>query len=137
MSDPFTTAELVAYLDEGLPAERMSLVEQALREDAELAQRLARILAERDAGIHTLGGIWQRNRLSCPTREQLGSYLLEILDPAHADYIRFHLDTIGCRPCSASLADLRAQHAADDASAQESRRRKYFQSSAGYLSSSG
>lgn len=137
MSIPFTDAELAAYLDEDLPQERMASIEQALREDVTLGERLTEIVGSRDAGVHTVGAMWRRNRLSCPTREQLGSFLLDVLDNDHAAYIRFHLDTIGCRVCHASLDDLRSQHFADEKSATETRRKKYFQSSAGYLSSNG
>ena len=50
-----------------------------------------------------------------------------------ADYTKFHLETIGCRYCPASIADLKAQQSAADADIAERRRQKYFQSSAGYL----
>lgn len=133
----FTDAELSAYLDEDLPQERMASIEQALRDDATLAQRLTQLVGSRDAGVHTVGAMWRRNRLSCPSREQLGSYLLEVLEPAHGEYVRFHLETIGCRVCNASLDDLRNQHTADEHAAQETRRKRYFQSSAGYLSGNG
>ena len=48
-----------------------------------------------------------------------------------AEYIRFHLETIGCRYCQANLADLAAASQPDEAPVQ--RRRRYFQTSAGYL----
>ncbi len=135
MNPPFTDAELAAYLDEDLPQERMASVEQALRENSTLCERLAKIVGQRDAGVHTVGAMWRRQRLSCPSREQLGSFLLDVLDAGHATYVRFHLRTVGCRVCNASLADLRSQHTAHDEVEIETRRKKYFQSSAGYLSS--
>ena len=130
----FTDPELEAFLDEALPAERMAAVEAELRDDASLQSRLAAIVGRRDAGVHSLGGIWRRHRLSCPPREQLGSYLLGVLDAPVEDYVEFHLTVIGCRPCQASVDDLRAQAAAADDSAASQRRSRYFQSSAGYLS---
>jgi hypothetical protein len=130
-----TDAELSAFLDEDLPVERMAAIEQALREDTALCERLRGLVGRRDAGVHTLEAIWRRHRLSCPSREQLGSYLLHVLPDAHADCVRFHLETIGCRVCNASLADLRVQHATDNAEEVAQRRHRYFQSSAGYLSS--
>ena len=71
--------------------------------------------------------------MSCPTREQIGSHLLGVLDEGADDYVRFHLDTVACRWCQASLIDLRDQAKAADRSAVEVRRSKYFHSSAGYL----
>jgi hypothetical protein len=133
MSHQFSTSELEAYLDEALPVERMTAIEEALRHDSTLQQRLTAINGRRDAGVHSLGEIWRRHRLSCPSREQLGSYLLDVLPRTTADYTKFHLETIGCRYCQASLADLKAQQTVADAEVAERRRQKYFQSSAGYL----
>jgi len=137
MSTLFTDAELAAFLDEDLPQERMANIEQALRDNTTLGERLTGIVGERDAGVHTVGAMWRRNRLSCPSREQLGSFLLEVLDAGHMQYVRFHLETVGCRVCNASLADLRSAHASDTETEIATRRKKYFQSSAGYLSSDG
>jgi hypothetical protein len=108
---PFTTAELEAYLDEALPVEQMTAIERALRSQPDLAKRLSQINGRRDAGVHSLGEVWRRQRLTC---------------------IRFHIDTVGCRFCAANLADLQAQQA-EAGDHIERRRRKYFQSSAGFL----
>lgn len=132
MSDEFSDSELEAYMDEALEAEVMARIEEQLRSDGALAQRLVTIHGRRDAGVHSLGAIWRRGRLSCPSREQLGSLLLGALPPATAEYVRFHIETIGCRFCQANLADLESQHAGQSAPA-EARRRKYFQSSVGHL----
>jgi anti-sigma factor RsiW len=133
MADSFSNAELEAYLDESLPAERMAAVEDALRHNEPLEQRMIAINGRRDAGVHSVGEIWRRHRLSCPSREQLGSYLLGVLPNEAADYVRFHLEVVACRYCGASVDDLRAQQSAADAGAVKSRRLKYFHSSAGYL----
>jgi hypothetical protein len=125
-------SDLEAWLDEALPPAEMARLEQAVRQDRKLIEELSAINARRDAGVHTLGEIWRRHRLSCPTREQLGGYLLGALDAGLEDYLRFHLDVAGCRPCLANLADLRNQESESAASAG-ARRRKYFESSAGYL----
>ena len=129
---PFTTAELEAYLDEALPVEQMTAIERALRSQPDLAKRLSQINGRRDAGVHSLGEVWRRQRLTCATRRQLGSYLLGVLPDEEADYIRFHIDTVGCRLCAANLADLEAQQA-EATEHTTRRRRKYFQSSAGFL----
>jgi hypothetical protein len=128
-------SDLAAYLDEALPAEAMAALEEALRQNPQLAAQLGRIIERRDAGVHSLGDIWRRSRLSCPTREQLGSHLLGVLNHDESDFIVFHIETIGCRYCQANLDDLKQQHAAAAAQAEQTtkRRRKYFQSSAGLL----
>lgn len=129
---PFTEHELEAFLDEALSPEEMARLEMALRSQPKLARALAEVRSRRDAGVHSLGEIWRRNRLSCPTRETLGSFLLGALDREHSDYIRFHLETVGCRCCQANLQDLQRQQ--QETAANSARRRsRYFQSSAGYL----
>ncbi len=132
MSKSFTATDLEAYLDEALPAARMAEVEQALRDDRELAAQLTTINARRDAGVHSLGEIWRRHRLSCPSRERLGSYLLRVLDQDEAGYIQFHLEVTGCRICLANFEDLKSRQT-DEPATVDSRRKKYFQSSAGHL----
>jgi len=127
----FSDAELEGYVDEALPAERMAAIEEAARGESDLLGRLAAVNSRRDAGVHSLGEIWRRNRLTCPTREQLGSLLLNVLPDEMVAYIRFHLDRIGCRYCQANLADLESQQV--ERATADRRRRKFFQSSAGYL----
>jgi hypothetical protein len=128
----FTEHELEAFLDEALSPEEMARLEMALRSQPKLARALAEVRSRRDAGVHSLGEIWRRNRVSCPSRENLGTYLLGAMDREHADYVLFHLETVGCRVCQANLQDLqRQQQESVDNSAR--RRSKYFQSSAGYL----
>ncbi|HTQ40266.1 MAG TPA: hypothetical protein VMJ32_14670 [Pirellulales bacterium] len=133
----FTPADLIAYLDEALPVESMAAIEEALRHDPKLTQQLTEMVARRDSGVHSLGEIWRRYRLSCPSREQLGSQLLGILLEEESGFINFHIETVGCRYCQANLGDLKLQQsaAADHAAVDRanSRRKKYFQSSAGHL----
>ncbi len=132
MPNDFTNAELEAFLDEALPSARMAAIEEALRGGDELQQRLAGINGRRDAGVHALGEIWRRHRLSCPPREQLGSYLMGVLSADVAGYVRFHVETIECRYCTANLEDLRNQQASVEGEIAI-RRRRYFQSSVGHL----
>jgi hypothetical protein len=128
----FSDADLRAYLDEALPVAKMTAIEAALRESAELRARAAEIRDVRDEQGHSLGEIWRRERLSCPTRHQLGAYLLGALEPDYAQYVVFHLETIGCRYCAANLDDLRSCQSSDAAQTSQ-RRQKFFQSSAGQM----
>ena len=127
-----TQTDLQAYLDEALSPEDMTAIEAELRKKPELLKQLAAINARRDAGVHSVGEIWRRNRLSCPSREQLGSHLLGALDAEQASYVDFHIKTIGCRYCQANLDDLRRQQE-ETAETVKTRRTKYFQSTAGHL----
>ena len=132
MSRQLTESELEAYLDEALTPAEMARIESRLRQSPDLLRLLSRINGRRDAGVHSLGEIWRRHRVSCPTRENWGSYLLGALAPEMADYMKFHVEVVGCRYCQANLADLENQQA-EAAQEVQTRRQRYFQSSAGYL----
>lgn len=131
----WTDDELIAWLDEMLPADRIAALEAELRTSEALRHRIAGLSKTRDDGVHTVGEIWRRNRTSCPTRSEIGSYLLGTLEQQASDYIEFHIRIIGCRYCAANLGDL------EDASRRteevSQRRRRFFQSSAGYLTGMG
>lgn len=129
-----TGAQLHAYLDDALGDRETALVEQALRDSKPLRDSLRLIIEERDRGDHSIGAIWRRHRLSCPSREQLGSYLLQALDGELQDYVDFHLHTIGCPFCQANLTDLQALQQ-EPAPQVSERRRRFFDSSAGFLDS--
>ena len=79
--------QLQAYLDDSLNDGETAQVEKALRESEALRRLLRAIMQERDRGEHSIGAIWRRQRLSCPTREQLGNYLLQVLDGEQQAYI--------------------------------------------------
>ncbi len=132
MARTFSDQQLQAYLDELLPAEMMASVEIELRSSENLRERLVALVGMREAGVHGLGEIWRRNRLTCPSRQQLGSFVLGAMDENLQKYIQFHLDTVGCRVCLANLDDLKAQQS-DQKIDTQLRRRRYYQSSAGYL----
>ncbi len=127
-----TREQLHAYLDDALTDAETAKVEQALRDSEALRRSLRQAMQERDRGEHSLGAVWRRERLTCPTREQLGSYLLQVLDDKVQDYVEFHLQTVACPYCLANLADLQALQQEHVPTARE-RRRRFFQSSAGYL----
>jgi hypothetical protein len=127
-----TREKLHAYLNDALTDPEMAQVEQALRESDALRRSLQKVMQDRERGEHTLGAVWCRERLTCPTREQLGSFLLQVLDDEQQEYIEFHLQTIGCAFCLANLADLQSLQNEPAPNARE-RRKRFFQSSAGYL----
>jgi hypothetical protein len=95
------------YLNDALPDREAAAVERALRDDAKLRDKLREVLDEEDRGEHTVGAIWRRERVSCPSREQLGGFLLGAGDPELLDYVQFHLEVIGCPYCQANLDDLK------------------------------
>lgn len=131
-NNPISDSVLEAFLDDLLPESQMVEIEQRLRTEPALRGRLTSIIENRDQGIHSIGEIWRRHRLSCPSREELGSYLLNALMDDQVQYIEFHLKQTSCRYCQSNLDDLRRLQTN---APQEitSRRQKYFQSSVGRL----
>jgi hypothetical protein len=127
----FSDDELLAFLDEQLPVERASALEELLRDSSDMRQRLAVLIRRRDQGGHTVGEIWRRNRLSCPTQATLGSHILGALDESLSQYVEFHLQTIGCRICNAVTAELTESRQSQ--TVPSDRRQRYFESSAGML----
>jgi hypothetical protein len=95
------------YLHDALPDPELAAVEKALRESAELRALYQEVIEQEDRGEHTVGAIWRRERVSCPTRDHLGGYLLGAGDPELVEYIEFHLKIIGCPYCQANLDDLK------------------------------
>lgn len=132
MSQAFSQADLEAYLDEGLPPDEMAAIEEAMRNDDDLRQKLAMIHGRRDAGIHTLGEIWRRYRLTCPSREQLVLYIDQRLSAEETEYIRFHLEDVYCRLCVASYEDIRISREEEE-DETDNRRRRYLDRSSTYL----
>lgn len=130
---PISDAELLAWLDEDLPAARMSDIELQLRNSTDLQRRAANLISQRDQGTLTVSEVWRRHHLSCPGRHELGSYLLGASDADTADYIRFHLDTIGCRTCQANIDDLKQAQAQATTPETIERRQRIFASSVSRL----
>ncbi len=126
---PIDDTMLRDYLADALAPAASARVEKALRDSAELRARLEDVRQNRaDAQLHSLGAIWHRSRLTCPNRQQLGSFLLDALAPEFAAYLTFHLEVVECPFCQANLADLQAQsQAASAASASKSRQRRILQ----------
>lgn len=104
---PVTPQMLRDYLHDALPEAELAAVERALRASAELRAELDKVRDREDRGEHTVGAIWRRDRVSCPTRDQLGGFLLGAGDEAVLDYVEFHLTVIGCPYCQANLDDLK------------------------------
>jgi hypothetical protein len=107
MPGPITREVLRDYLNDALPDQELAAVERALRDSAELRKLLEEVLEQEDRGEHAAGAIWRRERVSCPTRDQLGGFILGAGDPDLLAYIKFHLNEIGCPYCLANLEDLK------------------------------
>lgn len=126
----FTDEELLAYADERLSSQQCVEIERALRDERPLQERLVALLSQRDQGQVSVGEIWRKGQLSCPSRSVWAAYVTGRLGDGLSRYLQFHVEVIGCRVCAANLADL---NRLDQSTDSERRTRKIFQSSAGKL----
>ena len=134
----FDHETLKAYLADELPPGTLARVEKALRESAELRALLEDVRENRaEAALHSLGAIWRRSRLTCPTRQQLGSLLLDVLEPDLAAYLRFHIEVVACPYCEANLADLRGKAETTTHHDRTSRQARFLHSSRHLLGDDG
>jgi RNA polymerase sigma factor (sigma-70 family) len=76
-----------------------------------------------------LSEIWEEYRPSCAKRTTLGGYLLGTLDEPWTQYVKFHVDSLGCRFCNANLDDLRRE----TADAPDAFRERVLQSTVGFF----
>jgi len=126
--------ELLAYVDEQLETQLATGIEGQLRENPTLQQRLRTLLSSRDEGEVSIGEVWRHERLSCPSQTELGLSLVDAVDPALGDYIRFHVEEAGCVYCRAQLEEMRESTRVSAEQDQQRRRESLFASSAGLLS---
>ncbi len=127
--------ELLAYREERLRVEDLARIEQALRESRQLRERLAQLVEEEDRGWYSVGAVWRAHRISCPDRDTLAAYCCGALPQNEADYIRFHIDVVGCRLCEAELTDAQRRQQAEEEARATPRRKRLYESSLRYLPS--
>lgn len=132
MNLEFTDAELEAYLDESLDASRAAEIEQAVREDRKLLERLSMINGRRDAGIHTLGEIWRRNQIGVPAIEVMQNFYQGELSDDESAYIKFRMEELRCPFTLAMFRELEAQKN-ENLEMSKTRREKFFEKSARLL----
>ncbi|MGC8640021.1 MAG: hypothetical protein ACP5XB_09120 [Isosphaeraceae bacterium] len=135
---PINDETLRKYLVDALPPEELARVEKALRDSAQLRERLEDVRHHReDVHLHTLGAIWHRCRLTCASRQQLGSYLLDALDPDLASYIKFHIEVVECPYCRANLADLERRQAGHPSASTAARGKRFLEATRDLLGEEG
>ena len=130
-----TREQLYAYLDDALDDAEAARIEKLIRGSAAIRTRLSQVREERDRGEHSLGAVWRRERLSCPTREQLSRLLARDPGRRPARLRRVSLANGRCPSCQANLDDLKEKQA--ESAAQARRRRRYLSKAPGYSTTSG
>lgn len=91
----------------------------------------------RDAADSTaddlLTSLWADFRPSCPKRTTLGKFQLGTLAPNWDEYVAFHVETLGCQFCSASLDDLAELASTAEVGESEPLRDRIMQSTVGFF----
>ena len=76
--------------------------------DSELRGKIRTVQAEFDYHNHTVGSLWRRNQLTCPSDQEIVDYQrgeLAIIYPKIADHLQFHLTSIRCIYCISTAAE--------------------------------
>ena len=124
---------LRAFATDSLPEAETAGVEKLIRDDPAVGKLYAQVREEEERGEHSVGAIWRRSHVSCPTLAQLGGYLMQAMDDELFDYIEFHLKTVGCSYCAANLEDQKHKQAGAAGDGAKTRRKKIVHSTAGVL----
>jgi hypothetical protein len=102
----FSDAQLLAYAEERLPMAATLQLEKSLESDEKLKTDLRRVCGQHLTGELSLATIWRDFQVGCLSQDQLAAYVGHQLGGALADYVRFHIDEVGCRICEARLDEL-------------------------------
>ncbi len=133
MSEDFSDAELEAFLDEALDPARASEIEQYARSNPDILKRLGMLNRRREHGTHSLAAIWRRFQIGVPSKEEMGQYLLGILETNHAQYIRFRIEVLKCPYTQALAIDLRAAQDQSKIARSKAQRDSIYQSGTSIL----
>lgn len=97
-----------AYIDGALSPEETEAFALKAQRDSELRGQIRTVQSEFDYHNHTVGSLWRRNQLTCPSDQDIVDYQrgeLAIINPEIADYVQFHLKSIRCIYCISSAAE--------------------------------
>lgn len=87
----------------------------------------------------TISTLWREARLSCPHKDVLQAYAERELPAAQLDYLRFHVEDVGCASCREALAELGVpppRPALEDSAEERAVRERLLQSTRSALRSS-
>lgn len=74
--------------------------------------------------------VWEDQRPSCPKRTTLGKFSLDLLPADWEEFVRFHVEVLGCTFCAANLEELTESDTTDEA---DSFHKRLFSSTVGFL----
>ncbi|MCA9263228.1 MAG: RNA polymerase sigma factor [Planctomycetales bacterium] len=74
--------------------------------------------------------VWEHLRPGCPKRSTIGKWLMGTLEPKWAEYLRLHVEELGCRYCQANRDDLTVGEDRAEATTHQDR---LFQSTVGFF----
>jgi len=99
-----------AHIDGALSQEETDAFDLEAQVNSELRGQIRAVQSEFDYHNHTVGSLWRRNQLTCPSDQDIADYLrggLAIINPEIADYVQFHLTSIRCIYCISTAAELK------------------------------
>jgi RNA polymerase sigma factor (sigma-70 family) len=123
-------ARLLNVSENEIAVVKRRLLERLARSVQRTASSLSTGPAENLIASDILTSVWETMRPSCPKRTTLGKYTLGILPSDWEDFVRFHVQTLGCTFCNANLVDLNVTKESTASSLQEFR---FLHSTIGFL----
>ncbi len=77
--------------------------------------------------------VWRQERISCPHRDLLEAHHYGSLSEAESDFIRFHVERVGCAYCAANLDDIAAGETPLEAGPMRDAKEELLRSTAAFL----
>ena len=107
---PLTRDKIVEYLDGVLEkgGEEERWVQRRLESSEQERAFFEAVREEVETQNLSISLVWRQERVSCPHRDLLEAHYHGSLSEAESDYIRFHVERIGCNCCAANLEDIAA-----------------------------
>ncbi len=123
-------AGLIAVTENEIAVVKRRLIERLARSIKKSTTAVALSPDTATVAADSLTSVWEAMRPSCPKRTTLGKYTLGILPANWEDFVRFHVESLGCTYCLANLGELQLPADAPEAAIQQQR---MFNSTIGFL----
>ncbi len=136
-SAQLTRDQILQYLDGVLEkgGTEEKRIEARLKESPTDREFFEAVRQEIETQNLSIALVWRQEGISCPHRDILEGHHYGSLSAEESDYIRFHVERIGCQACAASLDDIRAKDKSFEEPAMRSLREDILRSTTMFLRS--
>lgn len=133
--ESLTRDKVIAYLEgvleEGGEEERW--IRSRVESSAEERAFFESVREEIETQNLSISLVWRQERISCPHRDLLQAHHYGSLSEAESDFIRFHVERVGCAYCAANLDDIAAGEAPLQSGPMKDAKEELLRSTAAFL----